>query len=249
MEQAVDAAEVDEGAVFGDVFHVAVNDLAFGERFHQLGALGVQLFFQKGAAADDYVAAAAVQLRNADLHVGARQIVEVLSGAQVKLRGGEERADADVDDQAALDAVDYLSGDGFLGFVGGFDFFPGAAAKNLLIGKNRETVFVFAGALHFDGGVGLGAGNVRLGEFRRGDQTFGLSAEVHDHAVLCVGDNLYFNNFVLRGSFVLLVVLLHQLAHLFGAGGFFGGSRGFGVGGRWIGDGGLRFGRSRRRSG
>ena len=41
MEKAIDAAEIDEGAVLGYVFHVAVDDLALGERIHQLGALGV----------------------------------------------------------------------------------------------------------------------------------------------------------------------------------------------------------------
>ena len=164
------------------------------------------------------------------------------------MRAGEERADADIDDEAALNAIDHFAGDIFLGFVGGFDFFPGAAAKNFLIGENREAVFVFAGALDFDGGVGLGARNVRFGEFRGGDQAFGFSTEVDDDTVFRIGDNLYFDNFVLRGSFVLLVVLLHQLAHLFGAGSFFGGSRGFGIGGRW-GRCCLRFGRSCGRSG
>ncbi len=72
MEQAIDAAKIDESAVLGDVFDVAVNDLAFGEGFHELGALSVELFFEEGAAADDDVAAAAVELGDADLHVGAR---------------------------------------------------------------------------------------------------------------------------------------------------------------------------------
>ena len=131
------------------------------------------------------------------------------------MRAGQERADADIDDEAALDAVDHFAGDGFLGFVGGFDFFPGAAAQDFLIRENRKAVFVLARALHFDGGVGLGAWNVRFGEFRGGNQPLGLSAQVNDYAVFRIGDNLYFNNFVLRGSFVLLVILLHQLAHLF----------------------------------
>src|SRR5579859_6162446 len=216
----------------GGVLDVAVHDLAFRECLHQLRALGVQLFFENGAAADDHVAAAAVELGNAHLQFSAGQVVEVLRGTKVKLRAGQKRADADIDNEAALDAVHHFAGDGFLGFVGRFDLFPGAAAENLLIGENGEAVFVLAGALHFDGGVGFGTGNIGFGEFRRGDQSFGFSAEVHDHAVFRVGDDFYFDNFVLRGSFVLLVVLLHQLAHLFGAGGFFGGGRGFGIGWR-----------------
>src|SRR5271169_3367185 len=162
VEQAVDAAEIDEGAVFGDVLHMTVHDLALGERFHQLGALGVQLFLENRAAADDYVAAAAVELGDADLHFGARQVVEVLRGAQVKLRAGQKRANTDVHDEATLDAVHHFAGDGFLGLVGGFDFFPSAATQHLLVGENREAVFVLARALHFDRGVGLGTRNVGL---------------------------------------------------------------------------------------
>src|SRR5579859_815529 len=232
MEKTVDAAEINESAVFGDVLDVAVHDLAFRECLHQLRALGVQLFFENGAAADDHVAATAVELGDADLHFRAGQVVEVLRGAKIKLRAGQKRADADIDNEAALDAVHHFAGDGFLGLEGRFDLFPGAAAENFLIGENGEAVFVLAGALNFNGGVGLGTGNIGFGEFRRGDQAFGFSAEVHDHAVFRIGDHPYFDNFVLRGSFVLLVVLLHQLAHLFGAGGFFGSSGGFGIGWR-----------------
>jgi len=42
--------------------------------------------------------------------------------------------------------------------------------------------------------------------------------QVNDHALLGVRHHLHFNNFVLRGPFRGLAVLLHQLAHLFGAG-------------------------------
>jgi hypothetical protein len=45
MQQAVDAAEIDEGAVVGDVLDHAVDDLAFGQVLHHLGALlGAGLF-------------------------------------------------------------------------------------------------------------------------------------------------------------------------------------------------------------
>src|SRR6185437_12202646 len=102
MEKTVNATEVDEGAVFGHVLHVAVNDLAFAECLHQLRTLGVQFFFENRAAADDYVAAAAVELGDTHLHIGAGQVVEILRGTKVKLRAGQKRADADVDNEAAL---------------------------------------------------------------------------------------------------------------------------------------------------
>src|SRR5690242_10379083 len=91
MEKTIDAAKIDEGAVLGDVLHVAVHDLAFRERFHKLGALGVQLFLENGAAAHNDVAAAAVEFGDTNLKLGACQIVEVLRGAKVKLRAGQKR--------------------------------------------------------------------------------------------------------------------------------------------------------------
>src|SRR5271169_5629803 len=98
MEQAVDAAEVYEGAVFGDVLYMAVDDLSFGEGFHQLGALSVQLFLENRSAADDDVAAAAVQLGDAHLNFGAGEVIEILCGAKIELRAGQECADTDIDD-------------------------------------------------------------------------------------------------------------------------------------------------------
>ena len=64
VQQAVDAAEVDERAVVGDVLDHAVDDLTLFEVLHQfLALLGARLF-QHGAARDDDVAAAAIHLQN-----------------------------------------------------------------------------------------------------------------------------------------------------------------------------------------
>src|SRR5262249_8015774 len=119
VQQSIDAAEIDEGAVFGDVLDVAVNDLALRERFHQSAALGVQLFFQQRATADYDIAAAAIQLGDPNLEFLAEQAVEVLRGLQVVLRTREECAHPDVHDETALDAIDDFAGQRFLGFEGG----------------------------------------------------------------------------------------------------------------------------------
>ena len=63
VQQAVDAAEVDERAVVGDVLDHAVDDLAFLEVLHQLRALLGAGLFEHGAARDDDVAAAVSILR------------------------------------------------------------------------------------------------------------------------------------------------------------------------------------------
>src|SRR5271163_2776325 len=59
VQQPVDAADVHERAVFGDVLNVAVDLLAFVQRLQQFAALGLQLFFEQRATADHDVAAAA----------------------------------------------------------------------------------------------------------------------------------------------------------------------------------------------
>ena len=64
VQQAVDAAQIDEGAVIGDVLDHAREDLAFLERGDQLRArLGAALL-EHGAARDDDVAARAVHLED-----------------------------------------------------------------------------------------------------------------------------------------------------------------------------------------
>ena len=64
VQQAVDAAEIDEGAVIGDVLDDAVEDLAFLERGDQLRALLGAALLEHGAARHHDVAARAVHLED-----------------------------------------------------------------------------------------------------------------------------------------------------------------------------------------
>ena len=64
VQQAVDAAEVDERTVVGDVLDHAVDDLAFLEALDDLRTLLGAGLFEDGAARDDDVAAALVHLED-----------------------------------------------------------------------------------------------------------------------------------------------------------------------------------------
>ena len=68
VQQAVDAAEVDERAVLGDVLDHAVDDGAFVQRLHQLGALFAHRGFDHRAARQHDVVALAVELDDLELH-------------------------------------------------------------------------------------------------------------------------------------------------------------------------------------
>ena len=67
VQQAVDAAQVDEGAVVGDVLDETVDHLALLEAGDDVGALLGARLFQDRAARDDDVAAAAVHLEDLEL--------------------------------------------------------------------------------------------------------------------------------------------------------------------------------------
>src|SRR6266705_901638 len=51
-------------------------------------------------------------------------------------------------------------------------------------------------------------------QVRRRNQSFCFLADVHHDTVFGVRDNLYFDDFVLRRRFMLLVILIEQFAHL-----------------------------------
>src|SRR5262249_10979792 len=107
VQQAVDAAEVDEGAVVGDVLHHAVDDLAFLEVLHQLLALLGAGLFEHRAARDDDVAAAAIHLQDLERLRHVHEGRDVADRADVDLRTRQERHGAvEIDREAALDLIE-----------------------------------------------------------------------------------------------------------------------------------------------
>src|ERR1700741_2230588 len=90
VQQAVDAAEVDESTVVGDVLDHAVDDLTLFEVLHQLLALLGAGFFQHGAAGDDDVAAAAIHLQDLELLLVVHQRRDVADRTDVHLAARQE---------------------------------------------------------------------------------------------------------------------------------------------------------------
>ncbi len=107
VQEAVDAAEIDEGAVVGDVLDEALDHLALGQLGHDLGALLGARRLQDLAARDDDVAAAAVHLQDLEGLRRVHQRAHVAHGPHVDLAAGQERHRAvEVDREAALDLVE-----------------------------------------------------------------------------------------------------------------------------------------------
>ena len=90
VQQAVDAAEIDERAVVGDVLDHAVEHLAFLQAGDQLGALLGAALFEHGAARHHDVAAAAVHLEDLERLRRAHQRADVAHRADVDLAARQE---------------------------------------------------------------------------------------------------------------------------------------------------------------
>ncbi len=156
VQQAVDAAEIDERAVVGDVLDDALEHLALGERLERvLLLLGVLLLEQRLAREHD-VAALLVDLDDAHAQFLAAQRVEVAHRTHVDLRAGQERAHADVDREAALDALDDAADDDLALGVGLLDLVPDLHLLGFFA-REDDVAFAILGALeqHVDDVAGL----------------------------------------------------------------------------------------------
>ncbi len=183
MQQPIDAAQVHEGAVVGDVLHHAVEDLAFLQALDQLGALLGAGLLEHGAARHHDVAAGAVHLEDLERLRRAHQRANVAHRADIDLRAGQERhGAAEIDGEAALHPAIDGAVDALLGLECLFQVGPGLLAPRLLARQDDGAVLVLialdielddVAGLH----VGLGAGRA---EFLQCDTALRLQADIDD---------------------------------------------------------------------
>ena len=76
-----------------------------------LGTLVLAALFEQHAAGQHDVVAVAIHLDDAGFDLGAQVRVEILHAAKVDQGSRQEAAQADVEDEAALDDFDNLAGD------------------------------------------------------------------------------------------------------------------------------------------
>jgi len=187
VQQAVDAAEVNERTVIGEVLDRAAYDRAFLQVVHKRRALGRELLFHDGATRDDDVVALLVELDDLELERLVLKVGSVANRPHIDERTGEERADVfDLDSETTLDATGDDADDD-LGFGERiFESGPGAGALGLLA---RQAGF--AGAVldgvegHFNHVAGLDFDLAALVlELLDWDDRFGLQANVDDDHVI-----------------------------------------------------------------
>jgi hypothetical protein len=135
VQQPVYAAEVDEGAVVGDVLDHAVEHLALAQVGHELRALLRAGLLQHGAPRHHDVAAAAIHLQDLERLLQAHERPDVAHRADVDLAARQEgRGAVEVDGEAALDAADDRALHALVLGVGDLEMVPGFLAPGLVAG-------------------------------------------------------------------------------------------------------------------
>src|SRR5215469_446336 len=143
MEKAVQSAQVHENTVVGNVFYFAGDDSAFAQSFRERAALLLLLFFQNRAAADDYVAALTIEFENAAFDFAVLPCFQVVRRTEIQLRSGKERTHSNIDDQAALDAVDDLARERLAFLIRALNAVPHSASMRANMREQNITVFLF----------------------------------------------------------------------------------------------------------
>ena len=208
VEETVDAAEVNECTVFGDVLDDAVENGTFVEFFERLALENCTFFFEKGAAGKDDVSAFFVELDNFEAIFLADEFVEIASRTEFDLAAGEECADADINGEATLDAGHDGTFDGFI-TVGDFgDFFPDHEFVSFFLAENTETVFVFGG---FDIDIDCVADfdierTIWGNEFGFGNLAFRFITDINDNKITYEIDNFTTDDFTFTNGRLILLI-------------------------------------------
>ena len=186
VQQPVDAAEIDERAVVGEVLDRAAHHCALLQVLHERAALGGKLLLNHGAARHHDVIALLIELDDLELERLAFQIGGVAHRAHVHQRSGQECPHVfDLHGEAALDAPRDDAGHDLRLVECLFEARPGARALGLLARQAR-----FAGAvldriesdLHLVAGFDLHLAAFVL-ELLEGNHGLGLEAYIDDHDV------------------------------------------------------------------
>src|SRR3954447_1684772 len=187
VEQAVDAAEINERTVIGDVLDDAVDHLTLFEVLHQLLALLGAGLFENRAARHHDVAAAAIHLQNLERLRIVHQGRDVADRTNVDLRTRQEGGRAvEVDGKAALDLVEDDAVNLLVVVEGLLELAPAFLAARLVARQHGFAERIFDPVEeHLDLVANLEiAFAAGAGEFAQRDTAFGLQADVDDGHVL-----------------------------------------------------------------
>ena len=184
VQQAVDAAEVHERAVVGEVLDDTLDDLAFLEVREQRLALGRHFLLDHRAARYHDVVALAIDLDNFEFELFALEVAGVTHRTHIDERAGQEGADAfNGDGVTALDLAGHDAGHNRLVCECLLEILPGFDTLRFFARELGLAGFVGHVLDHHLDGVADLHGQLAAGiaELVGGDDTFGLQAGIDDN--------------------------------------------------------------------
>ena len=191
MNQAVDAAEVDERAEIGQTHDDAFANLSDLERVEQLLLLRLQLFFEHEPLREHDAMALVIEIDHFQAQMLADELVEIADRLAADLRGRNEAAHAEIDEHAALDDLRDGRFDHFVAFVRFDDFLPRLERAGAALGeKERSVQLVDAMDHHFERVADVQQFRIDCErELAERKDAFGLAADVDEHFVLIFLDD------------------------------------------------------------
>src|SRR5699024_3789306 len=189
VNQAVNAAEVNECTEVDDGGHDTLADLALLQLVQELGANRGLGLLQVCTAGQHDVVAVLVQLDDLGLDLLADVRLQVADAAHLDEGSRQEAAQADVQAQAALDDLDDGTGDRLVVLLELLDGAPSAPVLGTLLGQDQAPLLVLLGE---DQSVNLVANLDNLirvdvvldGQLTGRDYTLGLVADVQQDLVV-----------------------------------------------------------------
>src|SRR6185312_13198539 len=184
VQQAIDAAEIDERAVVRQILDRAGHDRAFAQLAEHGGFPRRQILFHRQLARHDNVSAPPIHFDDLDRNVLPKKLIRVVMRPDVDLRSRHERGSADVHLKTALDAANHASQHGQIFPVRLFEIVPGPQLAGLFVRQEDVAFRRRPGAIHdhVDHVVPMHRhAAVRESELLDGNKSFGLVTEIDDH--------------------------------------------------------------------
>ncbi len=191
VQQAIDAAEIDEGAIVGEVLDRTLHHRTFLQVVHERAALGGEFLFHDRAPRNDHVVALLVELDDLELERLAFEVGGIAYRAHIHQRAGQERAHVlELHREATLHAAGDDADDDFGFGEGLLEAGPGAGTFGFFAREARFAGAVFDG---IQGNFDIIAGDdfdfaALIAELVEGNDGFGLQAHVHDDHVVANAD-------------------------------------------------------------
>ncbi len=144
VQQTIDATQVNERTVVGEVLDDTFDLLAFLQVFQQGFALGAVLGFQHAATGNDNVVALLVELDDLELQLFAFQVSGITHRTDINQGTRQERTDAvDVDGEATFDLAVDDALNHFFSCEGCFQNNPALGALGFFAGQLGFTKAIF----------------------------------------------------------------------------------------------------------